>query len=141
MTLRKAMIGAGVLVSVSEGGKDDMISEIMAISEQLMAARRSHRTQLIRELADITHFHSGFTTGMTKAQFEGPALDNIRAAVALLVLRAPDDAAAYRQFLLLLAQSAAEAHKEGTFLGIGGSRVSQAELVAIGKVREALGLD
>jgi hypothetical protein len=137
--LRKAMIGAAVVVSLSEGGGEDMISEMLAVSEHLLAARRRHGCQLVRELADITRFNSGYQTGMSPAQFEGPALESIRAAVALVAMRAPADVGPFKEFLLALAETAATAHKEGSFLGIGGSRISPAEAAAITKVKKALG--
>ena len=137
--LRKAMIGAAVIVSLSEGGGEDMIGEMLAVSEHLLAARRRHSCQLVRELADITRFNSGYQTGMSPAQFEGPALDSIRSAVALVAARAPADTAAFKEFLVGLAETAASAHKEGSFMGVGGSRISQAEAAAIAKVKQALG--
>jgi len=137
--LRRAMIGAAVLVSMAEGGKSDMIKEMLAVSEHLLGARRQHRSQLVRELADITRFQSGFQTGMTAAQYEGPALEAIRAAMALLTARAPADAPEFRKFVVGLAETAANANKEGGMMGMGGTRVSPAETAAINRVRHALG--
>ena len=138
--LRRAMIGAAVIVSLSEGGGEDMISEMLAVSEHLLATRRRHSCQLVRELADITRFNSGYQTGMSPAQYEGPALDSIRAAVALVATRAPADVVPFREFVVALAETAANAHKEGSFMGMGGSRISRAEAAAIAKVKEALGV-
>jgi len=137
--LRRAMIGSAVIVATAEGGKADMISEMLAVSEHLLGARRGHPSQLVRELADITRFDSGFQTGMTAAQFEGPALEAIRTATALVTARTPGDAAAFRRFLVELAETAANAHKEGGLMRMGGSRVSQAEAAAILRVKKALG--
>jgi len=137
--LRRAMIGAAVIVSMAEGGKSDMISEMLAVSEHLLGARREHRSQLVRELADITRFNSGFQTGMTAEQFEGPALEAIRSATALVAARAPAEAPAFRSFLVALAETAANAHKEGGVMGMGGIRVSPAEASAITRVKKALG--
>ena len=53
MELRRAMMGAAVLVSLAEGGGEDMIPEMLAVSEHLLSARRGHKSQLCRELADI----------------------------------------------------------------------------------------
>ena len=48
------------------------------------------------------------------------------------------EAPAFREFLLELAQTAAKAHREGGFMGVGGVQVSELELAAIAKVRRAL---
>jgi hypothetical protein len=136
--LRRAMMGAAVLVSLSEGGGEDMIPEMLAVSEHLLSARRSHRSQLCRELADIQRFQSGFQTGMSAREYEGPALESISAAMRLVALRTPSESRAFREFLIGLAETAANAHKEGSFMGIGGSRISQAEAAAIAKVKRAL---
>ncbi len=132
------MMGAAVLVSLAEGGGEDMIPEMLAVSEHLLSARRSHKSQLCRELADIQRFQSGFQAGMSVAEYEGPALESISAAMKLVATRTPSESRAFREFLIGLAETAANAHKEGSFMGIGGSRVSQAEAAAIAKVKRAL---
>ena len=43
----------------------------------------------------------------------------------------PEEADAYRAFVLSVAQAAAEAHKEGGFVGIGGKQVSDQEQAAL----------
>jgi hypothetical protein len=138
MELRRAMMGAAVLVSLAEGGGEDMIPEMLAVSEHLLSARRSHKSQLCRELADIQRFQSGFQAGMSVAEYEGPALESISAAMKLVATRTPSESRAFREFLIGLAETAANAHKEGSFMGIGGSRISQAEAAAIAKVKRAL---
>lgn len=138
LVMRRAMMGAAVLVSVSDGGKNDMISEMLAVSEHLMAARGGHDNQLIRELADIRHFQSGFRLGMSLNQLEQGALQAMRAAAATVAAKAPADMPAFRDFLIELAETAANAHREGGFMGFGSSRVSPAEAAAIDKVKRAL---
>jgi hypothetical protein len=51
----------------------------------------------------------------------------------------PADADAYKRFVMTVAQAVAEAHKEGGFLGIGGTRVSDAEEQALDEISLALG--
>ncbi len=46
----------------------------------------------------------------------------------------------YRQLLMEMAQKTAEAGKEGTFLGMGGTQVSNLEQAALADVRAALNL-
>jgi hypothetical protein len=139
LIMRKAMMSAGVLVSVSEGGKDDMISEMLAVSEQIWAARRTHPSQLVRELASIRRFQPGYQRGMSLVQFEADSLEAIRAATAIVAAKAPLDMPAFSAFLIGLAEAAANAHREGGFMGVGGTLVSEAEASAIAKVKAALG--
>jgi hypothetical protein len=139
LIMRKAMMSAGVLVSVSEGGKDDMISEMLAVSEQIWAARRTHPNQLVRELASIRRFQPGYQQGTSLVQFEADSLEVIRAATAIVSAKAPLDMPAFSAFLIRLAEVAANAHREGGFMGVGGTLVSEAEAIAIAKVKAALG--
>src|SRR5215210_262106 len=53
----------------------------------------------------------------------------------------PDELEAYRRFILEVGRRAAEAHKEGGFLGIGGTKVSEAEWSALEDVASAIGAE
>jgi hypothetical protein len=50
----------------------------------------------------------------------------------------PEDLDAYRRFVLSVAQAAAEAHKEGGFVGIGGKPVSEQEQAALDEIAAVL---
>jgi hypothetical protein len=137
--MRRAMLGAAVLVSISEGGKEDMLSETLAVTGQLRVARLRHPNQLVRELATIARFQAGREPGMTVAEFEVQALNTLRAAAAVVAAKAPADLAAFTEFVISLANTAANAHKEGGFMGIGGVRVTPAEAAAIARIKDVLG--
>ena len=49
-----------------------------------------------------------------------------------------DEESAYKRFVLGVAQAAAEAHKEGGFIGIGGKRISDEERVALDEIEAML---
>ena len=67
--------------------------------------------------------------------------ERLRQAVELLDAKAsPEEVEAYKRFVLSLAQAAAEAHKEGGFLGVGGKKVSPDEQAAIDEISATLGL-
>lgn len=139
MTMRRALTAAGVVVALSEGGGDDLLSEIFAVTQKLRAAGLGHPNQLIRELADMPRFESGLKPGMKRLDYEKPALAAIRAATSFIEVKSPADLASWRAFILELADAAANAHKEGGFAGMGGVRVTAAEAAAIERVRQALG--
>jgi hypothetical protein len=52
----------------------------------------------------------------------------------------PEEAEAFRQSLLAAAQAAADAGKEGGFLGFGAERVSAGERGMLDQVRAVLGM-
>jgi hypothetical protein len=60
-------------------------------------------------------------------------------SVAAVEANSPVDAPQYRQFLVDLVTKVAEASKEGGFLGIGGTRVNEAEQAVINQIRTAVG--
>jgi hypothetical protein len=72
--------------------------------------------------------------------FKGAVLQRAKSAVDLVARKAsPAEADAYRKMLVSVAQRAAEATKEGGFLGFGGVRVSDPEQAFINEVKKAIG--
>jgi hypothetical protein len=66
--------------------------------------------------------------------------EHLRKAMSILASTAtPGDADAYKTFVMSVAQAVAGAHKEGGFLGIGGTRISEAEDQALDEISLALG--
>ncbi len=139
LAMRRAMFSAGVIVSVCEGGGQDMRIENFAILDGLRGARIGHPNLLVRELANAPNFGSGLRPGMTPAEYEGPALETIRYAASCVAARAPADLEAFQGFLVHLAELAANAHVEGGIMGVGGTRISAREAAAIQRIRKALG--
>jgi hypothetical protein len=65
-------------------------------------------------------------------------LERVRSTVALVVAKAtPAEAQAYKSMLVSVAEQAANASKEGGFLGFGGVRVSDKEQAFIAEVKAA----
>jgi len=68
-------------------------------------------------------------------------LERVKLAVTLVAAKAsPTEAEAYKQMLLGVALQAADASKEGGFLGFGGVRVSDKEEAFIAEVKAAAGI-
>ncbi|MEJ5249598.1 hypothetical protein [Caldilinea sp.] len=61
-------------------------------------------------------------------------------AVRTVAQKAPEEMEAFRRWLLTLARRAAEATKEGGFLGLGGERISPEEWAALHELEAALGV-
>ncbi len=68
--------------------------------------------------------------------------ERLREALGLLEQKAsPDEADAYKRFVLAVAEAAARAHKEGGFMGVGGKQVSDEEEAALDEIAATLQLD
>jgi hypothetical protein len=75
------------------------------------------------------------------AGFRKASLEHVRKALDLVGTKAsPDEAAAYRSMLMNVATSAANAAKEGGFLGFGGERVSAGERSYLDELKGILGV-
>jgi hypothetical protein len=65
--------------------------------------------------------------------------ERLRKAVQLLAQKAsPEEVDVYKRFVLTLAEAAANAHREGGFMGVGGKRVSESEQDALDEVAATL---
>jgi hypothetical protein len=67
-------------------------------------------------------------------------LDELRAVNEIVTAKAAaDEAAAFRRWLLVTAQAAADAAKEGGFLGFGAEQVSRGEQAMLDQLSSTLG--
>jgi hypothetical protein len=65
--------------------------------------------------------------------------ERLREALGILNARASSgEVEAYKRFVLDVAQAAAEAHKEGGFIGIGGKQISDEEQAALDEIQSIL---
>lgn len=73
------------------------------------------------------------------ANFKKSVLDQINQAVSLMTQKAtPDETQVYKQMLFQVAERAANAAKEGGFLGFGGERVSAGEKAFLAELSTTL---
>ena len=102
---------------------------VKAVAEDFATAegRAAARTEL------QTRFTGRKLEGLKEA-----ALAELRAISSILDAKAPDDAAPFKAWLQNAAQKAAEAGKEGGFLGFGGVAVSEAEKATLVEISAAL---
>jgi uncharacterized membrane protein len=134
-TLQQAMMASGVLVALSEGIAD--ADEMHALVRKLREASVTHPYTLIRKLAGSTTFDTGLLAGTRYADYEGPALQAIRSATAILARQAPGQVGAFRDFLTEIAVVVADANNEGGFFGLGARPRTRHEAAAIEAVRRA----
>ena len=77
-------------------------------------------------------------TGARVSDVKERAIGELRNVAAVLDTKAPADAMAFKAWLREIAQKAAEAAKEGGFLGFGGVAVSDAERATLTEISSAL---
>jgi hypothetical protein len=124
--LHKGVAGAGLLVSLSDKSFFDTFKEAGALAKHMAGGRQS-QSQLVKELAQTGG--TGFGLGSTPDKVENETLESLRAAKTALEQKAPDELAAYKQFVLTVARSVGEA--------AGGG--DEAESAAVEKISSALG--
>ena len=79
-------------------------------------------------------------TGFKPAEIPAKCIETLRQAGAVVDVKAPADAAAFKGWLRQISQHVAEAATEGGLLGIGGVPVSDAEKATLKEISSALGL-
>ncbi|MBA2507081.1 MAG: hypothetical protein H0V29_14250 [Thermoleophilaceae bacterium] len=138
-TVEQGPLFAGVrVVAASRGGT---IRESLAIGKAYSEARKHHgESELLDELvasppnADPKSMPSGEDAATITVARVREATDLVEAKAT------PEEAEAFKRFVLTVAEAAANAHKEGGFLGVGGERVSEAERKALDELAATLGV-
>jgi hypothetical protein len=125
--LQKGVVGAGLLVSLSDRSFFDTFKEAGALGKHVARAKQSSSSELVRELAEVHGTGFGLTSSPDKVETQ--TLEALRTAKTTLEAKAPDELESYRQFVVDVAQSVSDA--------AGGGET--AESGAIEKVRSAIG--
>ena len=145
--LERAPLVAGMAISLADpGGPIEAIKESMAaIKTVIEAAQSGGRGELVdavaKDVADkARQRHSPLGDFKPRGRDAGEQiLDELRAVNELLTQKAtPEEAAAFREWLQTAAKRAADAAKEGGFLGFNAKRVSEGEQQMLDKLREVL---
>jgi hypothetical protein len=145
--LERAPFVAGLAISFADpGGPIEAIKESAAALKTVTeAAQSGEGGGLVGELAQsVTEKARQRQNPLADFKPRGALageeiLEELRAANALISEKAtPEEAASYREWLLAAAKKAAEAAKEGGFLGFKAERVSEGEQQMLDKLREAL---
>ena len=124
--LQKGVVGAGLLVSLSDRGFFDTFKEAGALGKHVASAKTSSSSELVRELANVHGTGFGLTASPDKVEHE--TLAALQTAKATLESKAPDELQPYRDLVVQIAKSVADAAPGG----------DTAESGAIEKVRSAV---
>jgi hypothetical protein len=144
--VRRAPFVAGMAISLADpGGPIELAKETSASLKS--ATNPPSREQLLAEIAlDIqamTQERQNPLTDFKPTQESDPRqqmLEELNAVSAIVSSKATaEETAAFKQWLLTTAQSAADAAKEGGFLGFGAVQVSEGEQSMLEQLRVTLG--
>jgi hypothetical protein len=106
-SLQQGVTGAGLLVSLSDRSFFDTFKEAGALAKHIAHAKQSNSSELVRELADIHGTGFGLTSSPDAVETE--TLAALESAKSTLESKAPDELESYRQFVVEVAQSVADA--------------------------------
>jgi hypothetical protein len=134
--LERGPIVAGMAISIADpGGPIEALKETMATVRTVIETARSEgRTELVQEVAGSVaekaeHRQNPLGDFKPKGALAGAEiLEELRGVNTIVTLKGtPEEAADYREWLMTAAKRAADAAKEGGFLGFHAQRVSEGE--------------
>lgn len=125
--MQEGITGAGMYVAIIDRGFFDSFKEASALANHLREAQQHSDSVLIRDLA--TGHDKPFGMTASQQEIEQTTEATLKQAVAILEAKSPGDLDAYKQLVLDVAQSVAEAAKG----------VSDQENQALDRIRAALG--
>jgi hypothetical protein len=138
----RAPFVAGMAISLADpGGPIEMSKETMTTMKS--ATNPPSREQLLTEIAldiqSMTQQRQSPISGF-KPEAAQQILDELGAVSGIVSSKAtPEESAAFKQWLLATAQAAADAAKEGGFMGFGAVQVSEGEQKMLDQLRAAIG--
>jgi len=136
-TVVEAPVLAGM--RVVSAGREGTIRESLAIGKVYKAARQAQGQSDLLDAIVATPPAIDRQGLQGAADIAAASSDRLREALRILKEKATvDEESAYKRFVLAVAQAAAEAHKEGGFIGIGGKRISDEERVALDEIEAIL---
>ena len=145
-SLISAPFAAGLVISLADmSGPIGMAKEAVAVFEGVIEPLTTSSNELIKAIAD------GWKTQTSKPDLpdlprDSPdnakrwIIDLCKQAAAIVSQKSPAEADEFKRWMVSLAQKTAEASKEGGFLGIGGTLVSDSEKAAVAELAAALGV-
>jgi hypothetical protein len=125
--LKEAFAEAKLLGEAKASGADGSLQKSIA-GELLTSSGQADAREAIRTIA----------AGASPQQMATRAVDALKDVRSILEAKAPQDAAAMKNWLAQIAQKVAEASGDG-FMGFGGVQVSDIEKATLQDVRTALG--
>jgi hypothetical protein len=147
-TLLRAPILAGMAITFADpGGPIEVVKETSAVLKVIQGSSGEGRDDVVGEIARDVLAHAQERKNpvgefKAKGALAGKEiLDELTRANAIVTAKAsPEEAEAFRAWLMECAQRAADAAKEGGFMGFHAVRVSQGEKDMLAQLGSALGV-
>jgi hypothetical protein len=140
--IRRAPFVAGFAISIADpGGPIELTKETMASlrSATLPPSQEELLTSVALDVQAITQQRQN-PLGDYKPTSGQQVLDELRGVNQIVTAKAtPQEVEAFHGWLVATAQAAADAAKEGGFMGFGAEQVSAGEKVMLNQLRAALG--
>jgi hypothetical protein len=132
-TITAAPALAAMFVSAAEPGGG--LRESLSASRAYASARAQDATGLMRDVLATPPTIDASARATLAKDLQHQAPDKLRQAIAILERNTGDDEVnAYKRFVYSVAEAVAHAHREGGFLGIGGTDVSEREQAALDEI-------
>jgi hypothetical protein len=120
---------AMLVITADRGGT---VRESMAISRAYADARKQGGGELLEAVLSTPPAIDPAIAPRTPEDLRREAPATLRQAVGILERHATEDeVVAYKRFVFSLADTVARAHREGGFLGLGGTEISEREQEAL----------
>jgi hypothetical protein len=131
--LARAPFLTGMLVIAADRG--GTVRESLAISRAYAAARAGEPGELLGAIIATPPAIDPATSPRSPEDLRREAPATLREAVGILERHATgEEVVAYKRFVYGVADSVARAHREGGFLGLGGTEVSEYEQAALDEI-------
>lgn len=135
---------AGMFISFSDVSNPvGLMQESAAVVSGIVEMAQTSTNSIVQAIAAGLHDKEKPTMPERQADMaatQASMLSTLQAAVSAVEAKDPDAVADYKQFILNAATKAAEAAKEGGFMGIGGTPISDKEKAALAQLATALGI-
>lgn len=152
-------IQIGTVMSFAEGSGLGTVKEMLANSKAYIQGLKEYpNNEIITGI--LPNVSDGYSDSMSKAKeirketmerlkqnnitsgdaLRAHLLENSKKVAAILSEKASEEEAReYKEWSMNIAENVAKAAKEGGFLGLGGTRVSDGEIEAFAEIADALG--
>jgi hypothetical protein len=146
-TLRRSPVVAGMAITLADpGGPIEVLKETSAVVKFATGSSSEDRDDLVGAIArDVRELAEQRTNPVGDFKPHGAmagkqVVDELSRANEIVSAKAtPEEAEAFRAWILECAQRAAEAAKEGGFMGFHAERVSEGEREMLAQLGSALG--
>jgi hypothetical protein len=147
-TLLRAPLVAGMAITLADpGGPIEVVKETSAVVKFAIGTSSEQRDDLVgevsREIRELAGQRKNPAAGFKPrgAMAGKEILDELSRANEIVSAKAtPEETEAFREWIMESAQRAAEAAKEGGFMGFRAEQVSQGEKDMLAQLRSTLGM-